>query len=433
MNCSVYIFGELSSGYTQYPEDSSSNILKTLYSHCKAPTQIVIHRDGSMMFYCYIRKLDEYKYIGLGLAVNGYYVSKIDELFSLFENTIEKMAWQGVFVHFIADGTLTTSLKALKFEEEEIDTLAENLRVGFEALGAVPKKLPCTDYTIAKDSVKEFCVSDETHDIIRASYTYGFTYIYKEKDFDTVRMNSYRGILSRVNEENTELKKRNAELQEQKQKILNEKKQYRKVVILCMLIVVCGIGLFSLKDSLDSTRNNLESARNDITQKSKTIKTLNQNIADLQTTLFEEQSRREKAEYELSDLKNSCESYMPVIITDVEIANVYSDGSVETDYGGTIYSSSSMYVKPKITYKGIKTGENITLNIKLYTPAGLSRGSSSPYGCSWTESFTVYSGINTKSFQGWGGASKGHWTSGTYRYEFWYGNVCLKAKTFTIY
>lgn len=440
MNSSVYIFGELSSGYTQYPEDSSSNVLKTLYSHCKVPTQTIIHRDGSMMFYCYIRKLDANKYIGLCVAINGYYVSKVDELFSLFENTIEKMARQGVFIHFVADGALTTNLKDLKFEEEEIDTLSENLRLGFETLGNVPQKLPHTDYTIAKDSVKEFCVSDDKHDIIRASYTYGFTYIYKEKDFDTVRMNSYRSVLRRVNEENVSLKKRNAELQEQNKKILNQKKQYRNVVILCILIAVCGIGLFFLKDSLDSTRNNLDSTRNklenaqnNITQKAKTIKTLNKKIANLQTSLSEETSRREKAENDFSKLKSSFENYIPVIITDVQIANVYNDGSVETDYGGTIYSSSSMYVKPKITYEGIKTSENITLNIKLYTPTGISRGSSSPPGCSWTESFNVYSGSNTKSFQGWGGASKGHWRSGTYRYEFWYGNVCLKAKTFTIY
>lgn len=440
MNSSVYIFGELSSGYTQYPEDSSSNVLKTLYSHCKVPTQTIIHRDESMMFYCYIRKLDANKYIGLCVAINGYYVSKVDELFSLFENTIEKMARQGVFIHFVADGTITTNLKDLKFEEEEIDTLSENLRRGFETLGNVPQKLPHTDYTIAKDSVKEFCASDDKHDIIRASYTYGFTYIYKEKDFDTVRMNSYRSVLRRINEENVSLKKRNAELQEQNKKILNQKKQYRNVVILCILIAVCGIGLFFLKDSLDSTRNNLDSTRNklenaqnNITQKAKTIKTLNKKIANLQTSLSEETSRREKAENDFSKLKSSFENYIPVIITDVQIANVYNDGSVETDYGGTIYSSSSMYVKPKITYEGIKTSENITLNIKLYTPTGISRGSSSPPGCSWTESFNVYSGSNTKSFQGWGGASKGHWRSGTYRYEFWYGNVCLKAKTFTIY
>lgn len=360
MNCSVYIFGELSSGYTQYPEDCSSNVFKTLYNHCKAPTQIVIHRDGSMMLYCYIRKLDENKYIGLGIAVNGYYLSKIDELFSLFENAIEKMAQQGVFIHFVSNGTLTSNLKDLKFEEEEIDTLAENMRCSFEALGNTPRKLPHTDYSIAKDSVKEFSVYDDKNDIIRASYTYGFTYIYKQKDFETVRMNSYRSILSKINDENNRLKKRNTELQEQNKKILSQKKQYRNVVFLCILIVVCGIGLFFLKNSLDSTKNNLEKAQSDITQKTTTIETLNRKVTDLQTSLSEEQSRREKAEDDFVEFKKFLNDRQPFIVKKTSFS--FNTGELSFDYyglrdatvtleakafnGDRCYSNStSMYVK----------------------------------------------------------------------------------------
>lgn len=201
-------------------------------------------------------------------------------------------------------------------------------------------------------------------------------------------------------------------------------------------MAACGVGLFFLKDNLDSTKSSLESAQQEIIQKKRdiahkqeTITALNGKINNLQASLSQEKSDREKAENKLSKV----ESYMPVVITDIEIANVYQSGSIETDYGNTIYNSYTMYLKPRIKYTGIKTGESITLNIKLYTPTGLSRGSSSPSNCSWTESFYVSEEDGTQAFQGWGGPSKGHWSSGTYRYEFWYGNVCLKAKTFTIH
>ena len=146
-----------------------------------------------------------------------------------------------------------------------------------------------------------------------------------------------------------------------------------------------------------------------------------------------ERLRREKAEVELDELKDLCGNYMPIIITDVEIANVYNDGSIETDFGGIINSGSSMYVKPKIKYEGIKGDEDITIEIRLYTPSGLSRSNSSPSDCSWTESFHFESGSNTQILQGWGGDSMGHWMSGMYRFEFWLGNICLYAKTFRIY
>jgi len=443
MNYSVYIFGELSAGYTQYPEDSSSDVLKGLYRQCKAPTQIVVRRDGSMMYYCYIRKLDGSKYIGISISINGFYISAISGMFSLYEKTIEKMAKQGVFVHFAPNGTLTTSLKTLKFETEEAEALIVNIRQNFENLASVPKPLPRTDFSIAKDSVKDFSVSDDKADIIKSSYTYGFTYIYKDKDFDTVRMNSYRSVLQRITDDNNSLKEANQKLQDEVAEVKRQKKQFKNVVILLLLVIGCGVGIYFLYDNLNATqsdlsatREHLDNANNEIAQKKDSLKTMSETIRTLQNSLSQEKSRCEEIEKTLStkeDVLSKVESYMPIIITDVEIANVYNNGSYETGYGGSIYSSNTMYVKPRITYEGIKTGENINLRIKLYTPTGLSRGSSSPSDCSWAESMDVDEGNNTHSFQGWGGASKGHWSSGTYRYEFWYGNVCLKAKTFTIY
>lgn len=426
----VYLFGRLSGGsYTQYPDDGTSGVLGKLYPLAKAATQVIIRRDGNFMYYCYIRKLQDYSYVGMCVLLNGTYIEESSKLFSLFETHIDEMCEKGIFICYDKEGVIRPVASHYHEESEEASIVSERIRLSFTLLLKSENPLPPVDFSVERDSKKFFSEEDSLNDIVKSSYTFGYTCIFKQRDYDTIRMNSYRSVLNKINSENNELKGKNAALQEQNKKILNQKKQYRKVVILCILIVVCGIGLFFLKDSLDSTRNILKSARYDITQKSKTIETLNQKITNLQTSLSEEISRREKAENDFSKLK----SYIPVIITDVEIANTYSGGSIETDYGGTIYSSSSMYVKPKITYKGIRTGENITLNIRLYTPTGMSQGPSSPSDYTWTESFYVYSGSNTKSFQGWGGASMGHWKSGTYRYEFWYGDVCLKAKTFTIY
>lgn len=245
MNCNVYVFGELSSGYTQYPEDSSSHILKNIYPFCKAPTQIAISRDSSMMYYCYIRKLDDNKYLGLCIAVNGYYISRVDELFSLFENTIEKIAYQGSFVHFTKDGSLTANITKLKDEEEEIDTLSENLRRGFEALGSPTNILPGVDYTVAKDSIKEFNNLDDKRDIVRASYTYGYTLIYKDKDFNTIRINSYKSVLSQLNKKNNTLKKENDKLVSQLAKEKLRQKNIKWVSILIIVVIFFGVVIWN--------------------------------------------------------------------------------------------------------------------------------------------------------------------------------------------
>lgn len=435
MNCNIYIFGELSSGYTQYPEDSSSHVLKKIYPFCKAPTQIAIRRDASMMYYCYIRKLNDNKYLGLCIAVNGYYISRVDELFSLFENTIEKIAQQGLFIHFAKDGSLTTSTTVLKKEEEEIDTLSENLRRNFEALGSSTNTLPQVDYTVAKDSVKEFNALDDKRDIVRASYTYGYTFIYKDKDFNTVRVNSYRSILSQLDEDNNNLRKKNEELKEQNTKILRQKKQFKNVIFLILAVLGCGVGLLFLNDNLNTTKSELAKANNTISIRDDSIKSKDNQISNLNVRLNNEREQREKTENEYRSFKSSFSSAIPILITDIEIANVYNDGSVETSYGSSIYSSNSMYLKPRITYTGIRDGESITLYARLYGTSGtLQTGNSSPSGYSFSNSMTISSGEGiVYELSGWGNSNKGYWKRGSYRYEIWYEDMCLKSKSFTIY
>lgn len=137
---------------------------------------------------------------------------------------------------------------------------------------------------------------------------------------------------------------------------------------------------------------------------------------------------------ELSSFKSKVSTTYPIIITDIEIANTYSGGDVETNYGNTIYSYNTMYLTPRIKYTGLTTG-NKTIKVKWYKPDGtISIGSSSPSGFSQSESMYVYNGENnTYTLNGWGNKYKGFWSKGTYRIEIWYENTCLKAKTFTIY
>lgn len=90
-------------------------------------------------------------------------------------------------------------------------------------------------------------------------------------------------------------------LKNQYDKLTKQKKQYRNVIVLCLLVVLCGIGLFFLNDTLNSTQQTLSESQNDNIQKEKTIKKLNSdiialngNISNLESSLSSEQSKRKK-------------------------------------------------------------------------------------------------------------------------------------------
>lgn len=323
MNCSVYIFGELSSGYTQYPEDSSSHILNRLITNCKATTQLVIRRDDNLMYYSYVRKLENNKYVGIAIAVNGYYIQHIQSLFALFENTIEKLVLQGSIICFSKDGNIIPTQKQLKEQEEDIDSITQNLAKDFNNAGQACK-LPPVDYTVAKESVKEFNISDSKRDIVRSSYTYGYTYVYKDNDYNTVKVDSYRSVLSRVNLENVDLKKRNSELHEENQKILRQKKQFKNVILLILLVIGCGVGIYFLYNTLNDTQYQLDEANETIVKKDNTIErknnkivSLGNSIDSLKNVVKNEKSKREKAEEILTEI---C-TYNPFIVTKCEVSS----------------------------------------------------------------------------------------------------------------
>jgi len=127
-------------------------------------------------------------------------------------------------------------------------------------------------------------------------------------------------------------------------------------------------------------------------------------------------------------------SKFPMIINDIEIANTYYDGEVETDYGSTLYSYRTMYLQPRIKYKGF-IDKSLNFMIKWYDNEGdLRAGSSSPFGYTQSVNRDIHTGDNQLTLSSWGNSNAGvYWERGTYRIEIWVGGICLKSKKIYIY
>lgn len=425
MNYSLYLFGTNKGTYIQYPSDGEESFLRPLCAETKG-TRLTIHRKESLTHYAFFRQLssDLPQVFGICLVTNGVYIKDIKVLYQAFDKIFSRVVFNGKILRltgmgkisylsddFASDKSSIEQTEALVREivKEDLEPYAAHTRQNFSGLVAS----------------KTIALEERNSEILRAIEQNNVVNIYSNDNVNS--------SISYVEHTISKLYKENSQLRADYSKLQAQKKQYRNVVLLAFAILICGAGLFFLNGSLNDTKNELSSARSEISGLNSKISNLSDELKNTKTSLKITREERDKAQQEINSLKNKVGASMPIIITDIQIANTNSSGDIETDYGNTIYSSGTMYLKPKITYTGIKTGENIDLNVKLYTPSGMSTGNRSPYGCSYSTSMYVYSGENTETLSGWGGASRGHWSSGTYRYEFWYGSVCLKAKTFTIY
>lgn len=102
-------------------------------------------------------------------------------------------------------------------------------------------------------------------------------------------------------------------------------------------------------------------------------------ISKLKSQINSKDNEIRDVKAKLSNLKSEIASISPFVIYKVEIGNSYKGGDLETDYGKTIYSGRTMYLKPKIYYNGFAAC-SYELKTKWFSPNGsMSTGTSSPY------------------------------------------------------
>lgn len=238
MNISVYLFGDFNAGYTQYPNDYSQTIFKSFANNAQATTQIAIHRDGDLMYYGYIRKLESEEYVGLCVVINGKYITQLDGLFAVFERAIETMTRNGYLIHYSDKGEICSKVGQLYENREEIDLITSNLQAAFEGLERTSQKLPAVSYGTAKNSIKSYSIQDVEQEIVKSSYTNGYTFIYKSKGYNTAQMNSYRGIITRKDKEIENLRSECSNLKSQVSSLKNKQRNTKWVSMLSVIAVI---------------------------------------------------------------------------------------------------------------------------------------------------------------------------------------------------
>lgn len=318
-----------------------------------------------MMYYSYLRKLDGRKYIGISIAINGNYASTVQSLFRLFEKTIEELAEEGTFIHYTDNGDLTTSVDKFTDEEYEINAILTKFKRKFESIRGF-QPLPPVDFSVSKDSVRLFTTNDKEFDIVHSSFTYGCTFIYKDADYETVRTLSHRAVLKKLNNENEELKEQNAQLQSLNTQIQRQKKQFRKVIILCIFLFISLIGviflflhLYDTQRKLDWANNEVYEKSNDITEKREKIDSLTLSNDSLDCALHDAILNEEQA---LNYLNSTTEAY-PFIVTESEV----STDSYTFKYIANESDEKTVYLKAININNGQVYTNSHTINIRKGT------------------------------------------------------------------
>lgn len=441
MNCSVYLFGDFGNGLRQYPIDFTATFLEKCIEMKDSGSQVVLYRDKDIVYHSYLRKLDNKQYIGFCIIVNGVYFSKIGKLFPIFEKVITDMVYNGAIIGLNDNGDIVSKVNDFIGLNEETERICNNIKLEINSLDAFCRPLPPTNYSVAKGSVTYISVRDDISDVPALLSKADIVCISKDFGYNTNSLTGYKGVVANLQNQINDSTEKYNELQNKYNELVREKKQLSYVIWLFVILVLLGVALFfiignlrSTERVLSETQESLLQANTNLIAKGIYIDSLNAVVGDLKESLNKERKLKIKAENNYSELKNSVASLTPILINNVKLANTDNSGKIETDYGGILLSSEMMCLKPKIYYTSITPSKELTLTLKFYTPSGLSKPKDSISDYSYKQSFVVSANqIDSIEINSWGGNTKGIWSKGAYRIEFWNENVLLYVKRFTIY
>lgn len=293
MNHRIYLFGVLGDGYTQYPSDYTQDYFTEFAQSIHAKTAICVKRDGDIMFYQYIRRLeDKGQYMGIAIAYNGVMINDIAPLFQLCEDAITNLVVNGQVLEFTDNGTITTRAGQLYKLNAEFVRISEYLAVQLNTLVPSFEKIPPQNYALGKDASKSFSIQDDMETIVEATRNYAKVYIIKEHDYDTESLSSFSAKLQRLNHSKEQAEKTAKKLKTDLA-TLKRKQKNLKLVLLLFFVLIVGVIVFAIyaeqsnntignlttqnteqANTIDEQKSTIDSLTEDINRRDKRIETL---------------------------------------------------------------------------------------------------------------------------------------------------------------
>lgn len=344
----VYYFGDLPGGFSSFPEDHTKTFFEEFLKRSKRELQVVVHREGNLLHYGYVRKFASNHFFGLCLCTDRI-IKDISYLFDAFDEIYANMAHQGIILKVTPNGNIEWAINKFITEEVALTEYSKQLVDFLSVDENNTLSLPPVDFSIAIDNCLDVSLDNSQEEINDAIGRYPNVYIAKSKT-DIERLTSVDNLIKEKNKVIYQLQGEVALLKNENQRIIRQKKQYRFVAALSVVLIGCGLGLLSLNGSLNSTRSELDQAyqtlgeRDDSLESKKTQIAKLKSIANvLQSDLNSEVSRREDIEEEFSSYKEMLAGVQPFVVTSTSFS--FSTGYLNFEYYGFQETSMTLYVR----------------------------------------------------------------------------------------
>ena len=254
MNFNFYIFGNPGGQYGQYPQDYTEDILAPL---CEGATQArgVIYRRGDLMHYILTEDLGDGRYAGVCVIFNKIRARYPKRLFELLRDLLERRAIQaGKYLKYATDGSIVFTVSAFSDDLRSYDYLKSVADSSLEERDDYGPEELTTHYS-GEHKTEYATWRSGDGDILRLSD--GCDTVVVEDKHGELR-DVTRQIIASLRDEVASRDSEIARLTGEMEELTRQKKQWRRVMILTVLVLGCGAGLLALYLSLSRTESDLQ-------------------------------------------------------------------------------------------------------------------------------------------------------------------------------
>jgi len=371
------------------------------------------------MYYSYLYKKNASSIYGLSV-VCGEVCLNLKWLYEYLQKTLEASANKGVLFNYDKQGQIRKNVVSFATEAAEIDNIFRDIKDDLERRPLFWEQLPPEDLSVPLTSKISLAFNDDDKaKITEALRHYHNVVVTMENTLPS----SFSQTIVRLNAEKEQLLVQKNGLETEIGALKRQKKQYKWVIILSLLVAVGLIAIVFFNQNVNELRSVL--SIRDVS-----IDSLNTVISNKNQAISTQEDIINRKDTELTKLKGVLDSIsvrMPIFVSGMSVKN---EGE---DYGETIYSKNTTYIYPKLEGYGLIDG-TIELFVKFYSPDGLRTYSESPSGYTYSDKISLNKHQNNTIFlSGYGNKAKGTWKSGSYRIEVWHDGKLLYEKNFTVY
>ena len=237
MNCNIYFFIVTHKGYSQYPDNYSKDIILNILATTdgkKDISQLTISQKGKLAYVTYLFWYAESKSFGICCEYNGVVPTNVEYLLDFYDKILNEILERGELLHYNSAGRIVSDVGEIC---ERIDIFNYYNAYILNRLldkDAGFKPIPTHSFISKKDDKIKLAIKDAQCKLVDYLCTYDNVIICRE--------NPYVKGVEKVLVESCE---RISKLETELTRLNNQKKQYKLVVFLGIIVFVFGTVLWN--------------------------------------------------------------------------------------------------------------------------------------------------------------------------------------------